>query len=607
MLTLMATLLTSATPTLAQFIASAPAPTGLSATPSTGQVALSWTGTNANFPAPPDHAPLPGGPSYSTYYYYYIYRSTTSGGEGSTPLYKVPQATAQPNGASTATYTDTSAVNGTTYYYQVTAVTVSVVSGTDPTTTGGPESARSNEASATPTAPAALAAPTDLAVYATGSGKITLYWSGVANATGYNIYRGTAAGGEDYTHPVNGATPVTTKDTGPGVMNMFMYSDTIGLTNGTEYFYTVKAVNGSSQSTPSNEDSDVPDPAAVPWDSANPSSILSAFRNDFASDVANVGTGGYALRVVGPDNVIYDDSYSTAQPADGKVTPGTNQFVRPDGTSLSLPDDLGQFDTPAGTSSSATTPNSVGTSLQAGKGPYRRVRTGPTALYRGESGMVGLATPTIGTTGKAHGDTAMIFFGASGSNVEVDSGLQYSTTYQKWEMFMNINNRYVGPGKGPIPPVHLLNVPANFIRVPSGDVPSVTYWAWSGLANTGKPRTKISLLLVDDSLFNGDVGALGAPSKYLGKVENVRAKRVHAIAQNALGVYPTGSQMDGATWSQGYVILPDSAGTFRGWSSGNGTQTNEDGSYDGGHANVDVFETSPYITEDNINVSINSQ
>ncbi len=447
--------------------------------------------------------------------------------------------------------------------------------------------------------------PAALTAVSTGSGKVTLYWSGVANATGYNIYRGTATGGEDYAHPVNGATPVTTKDTGPGVSNMFLYSDT-GLTNGTEYFYTIKAVNRTAQSGPSNEDSDVPDSNAVPWDSANPSSILSAFRNDFASDVANVGTGGYALRVVGPDNVIYDDSYSTAQSADGTVTPGTNQFVRPDGTSLSLPDDLGQFDTPSGSSSGAT-PNSVGMSLPASKGPYRRVRTGPTALYRGESGMVGLATPTIGTIGKAHGDTAMIFFGASGSNVEVDSGLQYSTTYQKWEMFMNINNRYVGNEPGQIPPVHLLNVPANFIRVPSGDVPTVSYWAWSGLANNGKPRTKISLLLVDDSLFNGDVGALGAPSKYLGKIENVRAKRVHAIAQNALGVYPTGSQMDGATWSQGYVILPDSAGTLQGWSGGNGTRTNEDGSYDGGHANVNVFETSPYITEDNINVSINSQ
>ncbi len=115
------------------------------------------------------------------------------------------------------------------------------------------------------------------------------------------------------------------------------------------------------------------------------------------------------------------------------------------------------------------------------------------------------------------------------------------------------------------------------------------------------------MLLVDDGLYGGDAAALGAPSKYLGKTENVRAKRVHTIAQNAPGVSATGSKMDGATWSQGYVVLPDSAGSLRGWSRGNGTQTNEDGSYDGGHANVSVFETSPYIAEDNINIDINSQ
>ncbi len=169
----------AATSALAQFVASAPAPTNLSAAPSTGQVALSWIATNANFPAPPPHPPLDGGPSYSTYYYYYIYRSTTPGGEGSTPLYKVPQATAQPNGASTATYTDTSTVNGTTYYYQVTAVTISAVSGTDPTTTGGSESARSNEASATPLVRINCGG----ADYTDGAGKV---WNADQGFTGGN-------------------------------------------------------------------------------------------------------------------------------------------------------------------------------------------------------------------------------------------------------------------------------------------------------------------------------------------------------------------------------------------------------------------------------------
>ncbi len=176
----------AATSALAQFIASAPAPTNLSATPSTGQVALAWSPSTSGFPAPPDHAPLDGGPSYSNYYYYYIYRSTSSGGEGGTPLYKVPQATAQPNGASTATYTDSRAVNGVTYYYQVTAVTISAVSGSDPTATGGPESARSNEANALPL----VRINGGGADYTDGAGKL---WNGDRDFTGGAPINTTAA------------------------------------------------------------------------------------------------------------------------------------------------------------------------------------------------------------------------------------------------------------------------------------------------------------------------------------------------------------------------------------------------------------------------------
>ena len=471
-------------PTLAQGTPP-PAPT-LTAAAGSGQVTLSWNQTVT--------------PGTNQDVVYWVYRGTAPGGEGSsyyTALYP-------PYGSKTAptTYTDTAVTNGTAYYYEV----VTVLRTQSGSAEGLNESAPSNEASATPHNPSQPPV-TDLAAYATGSGKITLYWSGVNGATGYNVYRGTASGGENYSTPVNGATPVTTQDTGPGVSNIYQFSDT-GLTDGTEYFYTVVAVYAAGVSAASNEDSDVPDPAAVPWDGSSPSAILSAFRSAFASDVENVGTGSYVLRVVGPDNVIYDDSYSTAQPTDGTITSGTNQFVRPDGSSLSLPDDLGEFDTPSGMG-----PNSVGTSLPASRGPYRRVRTGPTALYRGESGMVVLPSPQITPTGHTHGDTAMIFLGASGANIEVDTGLQYSTTYGDWEVFMNINGRYVGTGNNPIPPTHLLNIPANFIHVPSGDVPTVSYWAWGRLPSQN--RAKLSLLLVDDSLYGGDGRCAGSALEVL--------------------------------------------------------------------------------------------
>lgn len=88
------------------------APTNLSATTGNAQVTLTWTAVT-------------GATSYN------VKRATTAGGPYTTIASSV----------STATYTDTTVTNGTTYYYVVTAVD-----------TGG-ESGNSNEASATPQAP----------------------------------------------------------------------------------------------------------------------------------------------------------------------------------------------------------------------------------------------------------------------------------------------------------------------------------------------------------------------------------------------------------------------------------------------------------------------
>jgi hypothetical protein len=91
------------------------APTLLNVTPADGQVALTWRAPSSN-----------GG---STITGNTILRGTTSGGE--TTLDSV--------GASVLTYTDTTAANGTTYYYKVEAIN------------GVGSSAPSNELSATPT------------------------------------------------------------------------------------------------------------------------------------------------------------------------------------------------------------------------------------------------------------------------------------------------------------------------------------------------------------------------------------------------------------------------------------------------------------------------
>jgi DNA/RNA endonuclease G (NUC1)/fibronectin type 3 domain-containing protein len=169
-----------------------PAPTGLTATPGPSHVQLNWTAAA-------------GATGYN------VKRGTLSGGPYTT--------IASP---ATNSFDDTTAVNGTTYFYVVTG------------TNAGGEGLPSNEATATP---AALpAAPTGLAA-TPGNAHIALNWNSVSGATSYTVKRSTISGGP-YT---NIATPATNS-----------YDDTTAV-NGTPYFYVVSATNGAGEGANSSE------------------------------------------------------------------------------------------------------------------------------------------------------------------------------------------------------------------------------------------------------------------------------------------------------------------------------------------------------------------
>jgi hypothetical protein len=89
--------------------------------------------------------------------------------------------------------------------------------------------------------PGHLAAPSGLTASA-GQDQVTLSWNTAAGATSYNVYRGTASGGE---------TLLTTGVTGT------TYTDT-GLTAGTTYYYQVSAVSGANESPLAAEKSATP-------------------------------------------------------------------------------------------------------------------------------------------------------------------------------------------------------------------------------------------------------------------------------------------------------------------------------------------------------------
>jgi fibronectin type 3 domain-containing protein len=180
-------------------------PTNLTATPGNALVTLAWSASV-------------GATGYN------VKRATTDGG----PYTQLAAPTS-------SGYTDSSVINGVTYYYVVSALTAAG------------ESANSVQASATPSAASvAPAAPTNLTA-TSGNAVVTLAWSNSAGATRYNVKRATTSGGP-YTQL---AAPTVTG-----------YTDS-AVTNGTTYYYVVSAVNSSGESANSAQVSATPSATSV--------------------------------------------------------------------------------------------------------------------------------------------------------------------------------------------------------------------------------------------------------------------------------------------------------------------------------------------------------
>ncbi len=197
------------------------APQGLGATPANNQVTLNWSAPSSN-----------GGSALTTYT---VYRSLTSGG-ATTTLTSAPYLS--------TSLVDSTAVNGTTYYYKVTA------------SNAVGESLPSNEVSAQPVAPAsAPSAPQGLGA-TPANNQVTLNWSapssnGGSALTTYTVYRSLTSGGA-----------TTTLTSAPYLSTSLVDSTAV---NGTTYYYKVTASNAVGESLPSNEVSAQPvAPASAP-------------------------------------------------------------------------------------------------------------------------------------------------------------------------------------------------------------------------------------------------------------------------------------------------------------------------------------------------------
>ncbi len=251
-------------------------PTALKANAGDTSVALTWTAAA-------------GATSYN------VKRSTVSGSGYST--------ISTANSVTTTNFTDKTGVNGTTYYYVVTSVSVSG------------ESPNSSEVTATPQSPVPNP-PTNLvatAITSTDSSTqgdvyVTLTWGTSSGATSYNIYRTTTNGsGYDLvgTAASNNFTDYTVE-------------------NGMTYYYVVTAVNSGGQSTNSNQPSTATPailataPSSLTATPGNASVALTwpASTGATSYNVKRSTTSGTGYTTISTANFVTTTSYTdnTAQP-----------------------------------------------------------------------------------------------------------------------------------------------------------------------------------------------------------------------------------------------------------------------------------------------------
>jgi len=359
--------------------------------------------------------------------------------------------------------------------------------------------------------------PTNPRAISTGSGKIGIYWDGVPGVTGYNVYRGLTSGGENYASPVNGSTPITVPTYTGG--NVYMLTDS-GLTNGTEYFYTVKAIGPLGLSNPSAEVSETPSADAVPWDSEDPYAITSAIQSQLPVTVDYI-------RAAGPDGQIYDSWQSAALPPDGQVIAGTSLARMSSGQIIPLPNDQGEF-----YSSSGGMGGMAPVPLGHSDGPYRRVLSKESFTVNQQTVDVAGAQgdfylPDANAIRLASGtrDTPYIYLGHDKPGVaNTDAGVKYlgQPTYD-WIVF---HASRLASNQWRYDQTHIINFAfrgrRNFL---GGQTAWMYYRILQGVGAT------VVIVAAWNGLWESELVCLA--NAYPAKQRTARVKRAHSIAQGA--------------------------------------------------------------------------
>ncbi|MEK5468799.1 S-layer homology domain-containing protein [Paenibacillus sp. FSL R7-0210] len=285
---------------------------------------------------------------------YAVYQGTASGTYG--------DAVATVTGL---TYDVTGLTNGTTYYFVVKAVNPSGIS------------AASDEVSATPQVPAP-GVPV-LGPATPGDARISLTWDPVIGSTGYKIFKSTTSG-------AYGSEEASVSG------SVYGY-DVMGLTNGTSYYFVIRATNPGGDSTFSNEVSTTPRTVpsaptgvtAVAGDGqatvsfttpANGGSDITYYEVTAMPGNITVKGAGSPITVTGLSNeVTYTFTVQAVNSAGSSVASDTSNAVTPrqpsGGTDTSTPSTPSTPTTPStpSTPSTPTTPSTPSTSSTPNPAP----------------------------------------------------------------------------------------------------------------------------------------------------------------------------------------------------------------------------------------------
>lgn len=216
--------------------------------PTPGSVAA-YPGNNCNLISWPA---TPGATAYN------VLRTTTSG-SGYVSITNGVVGPVCGSGWNNATFLDTTAKNGTTYYYVVQSMNPTGASG------NSPESSSTTPSAANSTS--APAAPASVSVGGVAHQSVTVNWSAAANASFYTVYRSTLFDNGGGALNVLGTIVLANNVTGTS------YTDN-SPTDGSTYGYFVTATGAGGTSGASVEATAVPLPAAP---AAAPGSLTGIF------------------------------------------------------------------------------------------------------------------------------------------------------------------------------------------------------------------------------------------------------------------------------------------------------------------------------------------